>query len=82
MQALLVETEKLDDKARRGIEREIPAENGSRGVSFADPEIQERKNQRIGDALIKLRGMQRNAQRHSGQIMRRLGLWKVIAQGT
>ena len=68
MQALLVEAEKLDDEARGGIKRQIPAENRARGVRLADPEIEESKNQRVGDALVELRGMQRNAERHAGEI--------------
>ena len=68
MQALLVEAEKLDDEARGRIKREIPAENGARGVRLADSKIKETENERVGDALIKLRGMQRNAEWHAGQL--------------
>ena len=65
MQALLVEAEKLDEETGGGIKREIPAQNCAGSVFFADAEIEEPENQRIGDGFVKLRWMQRNAERHA-----------------
>src|ERR1700730_15057565 len=69
MQSLLVKAEKLNRDSRARIEHQIPSDDRARPMRPPDHPIKSREYQRVRENLIKLRRMQRNAQRNVGKIM-------------